>query len=70
MDLWISFRYFQCECGGTIKEPLNTLQNGTKQQSYFLPQKVHGVPKNFLLEIKRDICSDLNLFERGPLCFF
>ena len=40
------------------------------KKSYFLPQKVHGVPKNFLLEIKRDICLDLILFERGPLCFF
>ena len=62
MDIWVSFRYFQCECGGTIKKPLGTFQNGIKQQNYFLPQKVHGVLKKFLLKIKTDTFTDL----KGP----
>ena len=69
MDLWISYRYFQCECGETMIEPLDTLQNGTTTKLLSTPEST-WCPKNFLLEIKRDICSDLNLFERGLLCFF
>ena len=45
MDLWISFRYFQCECGGTIREPLDTLQIGTKQKKLLSTAESTWCPK-------------------------